>query len=167
MCLVCLSQSWVTDVPALISTHEFFHLLLLLSKSEKATGGLGPLPQGGLSCAISGCRVLLGLLFRRSVLMKHLCDQGKEVRTLWSYTEDGKEADWMFSWIQGSLNLQLKETQAVSAYWIGKQRMGPFLCARSQAEVSWMIKGSLAKLKYKKPSSHKWWNAALRNPQSP
>lgn len=113
MCLVCLSQSWVTDVPALISTHEFFHLLLLLSKSEKATGGLGPLPQGGLSCAISGCRVLLGLLFCRSVLMKHLCDQGKEVRTLWSYTEDGKEADWMFSWIQGSTSSWRRHRQSL------------------------------------------------------
>lgn len=65
-------------------------------------GGLGPLPLAGPSCAISGCRVLLGLLFCRSVLMKHLCEQGKElqqeVRMLWSYTDEEKEAEWVLSW---------------------------------------------------------------------
>lgn len=59
--------------------------------------------------------------------MKHLCDRGwelqQEVSTLWSYADDEKELTGCSPGYRGSLTLQLKEGQAVSAYWIGKQSM--------------------------------------------
>lgn len=82
--------------------------------------------------------------------MKHLCEQGKElqqeVSMLWSYTDEEREADWMLSWIQGEPDPPAEGGTGSLCLLGWKTENGPFLCARSQAEVSWMIKGSLTKL---------------------
>lgn len=116
-------------------THKFFHLLLL-SKSERATvEGWGPRHREDSAvqsqAAEGSCR---------SVLMKHLCDQGKElqqeVSTLWSYTDDEKEADWMLSRLQGKPDPSAEGRRGSLRLLDWKTENGPFLGARRQAEGS-------------------------------
>lgn len=158
MCLVCLWQPWVTDVPVFISTHKFFHLLLL-SKSERATvEAWGPHHKEELAVQsqAAGCSwgsFSAGLWWwNTSVTKARSCSRRSACCGATQMMK--RRLTGCSPGYKGSLTLQLKEGQAVCAYWIGKPREnGPFLCARSQAEVSWMIKRSLTKFKHKGPPS--------------
>lgn len=70
----------------------------------------------------------------------------------------------MLSWVQGEPDPPVEGGTGSLCLLDWKTEYGPFLCARSQAEVSWMIKRSLTKLKYKKTTSVV--KAGLRSPQS-